>query len=254
MPSIDLNSDLGEGFGAWRMGDDAALMGVVTSANIACGFHAGDPVTMRRTVDVAAQRGISVGAHVSYPDLRGFGRRHVDLPHDELAADVLYQLGALDALARSAGTRVRYVKPHGALYNEMAVDEDLAAVVVSAIASFDDALPLITLPDSAAITAAQRLGLPIFREGFADRAYEPDGQLVSRAKPGAVLDNVQAIAARAVRMATDRMVAAIDGTPLRLDVDTICIHGDSPNAVASAVAVREALVDGGVALAPFTPA
>jgi len=254
MPSIDLNSDLGEGFGAWRMGDDAALLGVVTSANIACGFHAGDPVTMRRTVGVAAQRGISVGAHVSYPDLRGFGRRHVDLPHDELAADVLYQLGALDALARSAGTRVRYVKPHGALYNEMAVDEDLAAVVVSAIASFDDSLPLITLPGSAAITAAQRLGLPSFREGFADRAYEPDGQLVSRAKPGAVLDNVQAIAGRAVRMATDRMVVAIDGTPLRLDVDTICIHGDSSTAVASAVAVRDALVDGGVALAPFIPA
>jgi UPF0271 protein len=251
---MDLNSDLGEAYGAWRMGDDEALLGIVTSANVACGFHAGDPVTMRHTVAMAARRGISVGAHVSYPDLRGFGRRHMELPPDELTADVLYQLGALDALARSCGTRVRYVKPHGALYNDMVVDEKLARIVVTAVASYDAELPLLTLPGSAVTVAGREIGLPVFNEGFADRAYQPDGQLVPRSRPGAVLSDANAVAQRAFLMARGDQILAADGTPLRLDIVTICIHGDSPGAVAMAGAVRAALVDGGVPVEPFVPA
>ena len=248
---MDLNSDLGEGYGAWRMGDDEALLDVVTSANVACGFHAGDPVTMRRTVQLAAERGISVGAHVSYPDRRGFGRRHVELPPDEIAADVLYQIGALDAMARSAGTRVRYVKPHGALYHAVVVDEEIAAVVVAAILAFDPGLPLLTLPGSVGFRIADRLGLPVRGEGFADRTYRPDGRLVARGEPGAVLDDPAIVAERARRIAIGEIIPAIDGTPLRLSVDTICIHGDSPGAVAMARSVRAAIEAGGIPLVPF---
>jgi UPF0271 protein len=252
MAAIDLNSDLGEGYGPWRMGDDEALLDIVTSANIACGGHAGDPLTMQRTVRSAGRRGISIGAHVSYPDLRGFGRRHLEIRPDEIGAEVLAQLGALDAIARGAGVRVGYVKPHGALYNEMVVDPELAAAVVAAIASFDATLPLLTLPGSVAIEAAARQGLPVYREGFPDRAYQPDGRLVSRGQPGAVLHDPQVVAARAVRMATEGSTLALDGTPVALQVDTICVHGDSPDAVATASAVRTALTASDVTLAPFT--
>lgn len=251
---MDLNSDLGEGFGSWQMGDDAALLGVVTSANIACGFHAGDPATMRRTVGMAIERGISIGAHVAYPDLRGFGRRNVDLPQEEVAADVLYQIGALEALARAAGGSVNYVKPHGALYNQMMVDAELAQTVVSAILSFQETLPLLALPGSVAQRAAQQAGLPCYGEGFADRAYEPDGRLVSRSKPGAVLHDPAQVAARALRMVCEGTVVTIDGSVLALDVATICVHGDSPGAVEMALAVRATMQDAGVELAPFVAA
>jgi len=251
---MDLNSDLGEGYGAWSMGDDDALLNIVTSANVACGYHAGDPVTMRRTVATAAERGISVGAHVSYPDRRGFGRRHVVMSAEELAADLLYQLGALEAMTRVAGTRVRYVKPHGALYNEMAVDAELAATVAGAIAAFDPALPLLGLPGSVALAEAERAGLPVFREGFADRAYDRDGRLVPRGRPGAVLHDPDLVAARVLRMARGEDIEAEDGTSLRLDVDTVCIHGDSPGAVDMARRVRDVLGEAGVAVAPFVRA
>ncbi len=248
---MDLNSDLGEGYGAWRMGDDAALLQTVTSANIACGFHGGDPAIMQRTVRTAVERGIAIGAHVSYDDRRGFGRRHLDVPPDELAADVLYQIGALDAIARAAGGSVRYVKPHGALYNEMAADAGLASVVASAVASFDKSLLLLTLPGSRVFEAAAAAGIGCVAEGFADRAYEPDGRLVSRAQPGAVLRDPAQIAERALRMAREGTMIARDGSVLELAVDTICIHGDSPGAVEIARAVRAAFDAGGVPLAPF---
>ena len=252
MASIDLNSDLGEGYGAWRMGADDQLLDIVTSANIACGFHAGDPLTMRRTVRSAVRRGVAIGAHVSYPDLRGFGRRHMTMPPEEVAADVLYQLGALDALARVDGSRVRYVKPHGALYHDMAVDEALAMAVVLAIASYDESIPMLGMPDTAAIAAAQKHGLATYHEGFADRAYQADGRLVPRSQPGSVLSDPQQVAERALKMATERTVVAVDGSLLSLAVDTICIHGDSPDAVESARAVRAAMLVGDVALTPFT--
>lgn len=252
--TIDLNSDLGEGFGSWQMGDDAALLGVVTSANIACGFHAGDPATMRRTAAMAVQRGISIGAHVAYPDLRGFGRRNIDLPREEVFADVVYQIGALEALARTVGGSVAYVKPHGALYNQMMVDVELAQTVVSAILSYRPTLPLLVLPGSVAQRIAQQVGLPNFSEGFADRAYEPDGQLVSRNRPGAVLHDPTQVAARAVRMVREGTVVTIDGSVLSLDVATLCVHGDSPGAVEMARAVRAAMLDAGVELAPFVAA
>lgn len=249
--TIDLNSDLGEGFGSWQMGDDEALLGVVTSANIACGFHAGDPVTMRRTAAIAVERGISIGAHVAYPDLRGFGRRHIELTEEELVSDVLYQIGALEALTRSVGGQVSYVKPHGALYNELMVDAELASRVVSAIFSYRPTLPLLVLPGSVAQKICEEVGLPNFSEGFADRAYEADGQLVSRNRSGAVLHDPAQVAARAVRMVIEGTVESIDGSTLTLDVATICLHGDTPGSVEIARAVREAMAKAGVELAPF---
>jgi UPF0271 protein len=249
---MDLNSDLGEGFGAWRMGDDESLLAIVTSANIACGFHAGDPAIMHRTVRVAIERGVAIGAHVSYPDLRGFGRRHVDLPNEEIAADVLYQIGALEALAVSGGAHVAYVKPHGALYNEMAVDAALADTVVGAIVSYRDSLPLLSLPACEVTRSTERLGLPNVSEAFPDRAYEPDGRLTPRSRPGAVLHDPDEVARRAVQMATDGTVVATDGSIVRLDVQTLCVHGDGPAAVQSARAVRAALTAAGVKLAPFS--
>jgi UPF0271 protein len=248
---MDLNSDLGEAYGAWTMGDDEAVLDVVTSANIACGFHAGDPVTMHRTARSAVSRGIAIGAHIAYPDLRGFGRRHVALAPEELTADVLYQLGALDALATAAGGRVSYVKPHGALYNEMAVDDALARTVLTAITSFSTTLPILTLPGSATERVAAELGTPCFTEGFADRGYTDNGQLVPRTQPGAVLHDPDAIAERVVRMATEGTVVTASGSVIEVDVATVCIHGDTPGAVRIAHAVRDALLAAGVGLAPF---
>jgi UPF0271 protein len=240
---IDLNSDLGEGFGAWRLGDDEALLDVVTSANVACGFHAGDPITMRRVCLAAAARGVAIGAQVGYRDLAGFGRRRIDMAPDELAADVLYQLGALDAFARAAGVRVRYVKPHGALYNTAADDAGQANAIVAAVLAYDATLPLLGLPGSALARAAADSGVPFAAEAFADRAYTPDGRLVPRSEPGAVLTDPQTIAARAVAFVRDGPAVPA----------SICVHGDTPGAVAIARAVRDALSADGVQLVPFVP-
>jgi len=237
---LDLNSDLGEGYGRWALGDDAALLEVVTSANVACGFHAGDPATIDRTVRTAVERGVAVGAQVSYPDLVGFGRREIDVPPDELTADVLYQLGALEAFAKAAGSRVRYVKPHGALYNRIARDPVQAAAVVEAIRRYDPALPLLTLPGSVAMEAAGEAGIPSVGEGFADRAYTAEGRLVSRREPGAVLHDPEQVAARAVVMATEHRVEAAGGEQVAVEVRSLCVHGDTPGAVDLARAVRTA--------------
>jgi len=248
---LDLNSDLGEGYGRWALGDDTALLEVVTSANVACGFHAGDPATIDRTVRAAVERGVSVGAQVSYPDLAGFGRREMDVAPADLTADVLYQLGALEAFARAAGSRVRYVKPHGALYNRIARDPVQAAAVVEAVRRYDPALPLLTLPGSAAMDAARDAGVPAVAEGFADRAYTADGRLVSRRDPGAVLHGPDQVAARALVMATEHRVEAVDGTQVAVEVRSLCVHGDTPGAVDLARQVRAALERAGVTLEPF---
>lgn len=233
---IDLNADLGEGFGVWRLGDDDALLHVVSSANVACGFHAGDPVIMRRTCALAAGRGVAIGAQVAYRDLAGFGRRRMDIAPDELSADVLYQIGALDGFARIAGARVRYIKPHGALYNTAVEDRPQADAVAAALAAYDPALPLLGLPRSALQGAAEDAGLRFVREGFADRAYT-GGRLVDRREPGAVLTETSAIVAQALRLAET--------------VDSICLHGDTPGAVDHARAVRAALEQAGATIEPF---
>ena len=248
---MDLNSDLGEGYGHWTLGDDDALLEVVTSANVACGFHAGDPATIDRTVRTAVERGVAIGAQVSYPDLVGFGRRDMDVPPDDLTADVLYQLGALDAFARAAGSRVRYVKPHGALYNRIAGDPVQAAAVVEAIRRYGPALPLLTLPGSVAMQAAGAAGIAAVGEGFADRAYTADGRLQSRREPGAVLHDPDLVAARALRMATEGRVETVGGGEVAVEIRSLCVHGDTPGAVAMAKAVRAALDRAGVRLEAF---
>jgi UPF0271 protein len=249
--SVDLNSDLGESFGAWSMGDDAALLRLVSSANVACGFHAGDASTMLATCRGAAGNGVTVGAHVSYRDLAGFGRRSMDVPPAELRDEVLYQLAALAGLARVAGTSVRYVKPHGALYNRIVADERQARAVVDAVAAFDPRLALLGLAGSAVERAAEEAGVRFVREAFVDRGYRPDGTLVPRTEPGALLHDPAEIAARAVRMVTDGRVVAVDGSDIRVQVDSLCVHGDTPGAVAMARAVREALTAAGVGVEPF---
>ncbi|CAM3071574.1 LamB/YcsF family protein [Paracoccus nototheniae] len=251
---IDLNSDLGEGFGAWSMGDDASMLGIVSSANVACGFHAGDPRGLLETLRQAAARGVAVGAHVSYPDRVGFGRRPMDVTADELTADVIYQIGALQGLARAAGTRVSYVKPHGALYNTIADDARQADAVIAGVLAADPALVLMGLAGAPVLDRARRAGLSVVAEAFADRAYTPGGALVSRRDPGAVLHDPDLVAARMVRLATDGVIEAVDGSTLTLRADSICVHGDSPGAVAMAAAIRAALQDRGVAIAPFAGA
>ena len=254
MRTIDLNSDLGEGYGAWTMGDDAAMLGIVSSANVACGFHAGDPLTIRATVDGAAARGVAVGAHVSYPDRVGFGRRPMDVTSAELTADVIYQIGALQGIARAAGTRVAYVKPHGALYNTIATDARQADAVIAAIREIDPSLVLMGLSGTRILDRAADAGLATVAEAFGDRAYTPDGQLVSRREKGAVLHDADAVAARMLRLAVEGVIEAIDGSVLRLQADSICVHGDSAGAVEMARRIREELVAGGVAIAPFAGA
>jgi UPF0271 protein len=248
---IDLNADLGEGFGIWRLTDDEALLDVVTSANVACGFHAGDPATMRRVCDLAAERGVAIGAQVGYRDLAGFGRRRIDVAPGELAAEVMYQLGALDAFARAAGSRVRYVKPHGALYNTAADDPVQAAAVASAVAAVDASLPLLGLPGSALATAAAQADLPFVAEGFADRAYTPAGRLVPRTEPGAVHADPAAAVAQAVSIARRQQVTALDGTPVDVPAASICVHGDTAGAVLLTREIRRVLEDAGIAVAPF---
>ena len=249
--SIDLNADLGEGFGVWRLGDDDALLDLVTSANVACGFHAGDPSTMRRVCSRAAAAGVAVGAQVSYRDLAGFGRRFIDVDPAELADDVLYQLAALDGIARTAGTRVSYVKPHGALYNAAVTHAGQAAAVVDAVLAFHRRLPVLGLPGSALLRTAEAAGMRPVAEGFADRGYTPDGRLVPRRQPGALVHQPAVVAERAVRMATEGVVVAVDGTTLLMPVESVCVHGDTPGAVELARAVRTALAGAGVAVRPF---
>jgi UPF0271 protein len=249
--TIDLNADLGESFGRWRLGDDDAMLDVVTSANVACGFHAGDPATLLRTCELAAERGVVVGAQVGYHDLPGFGRRFVDIDPVDLVADVVYQVGALQALAAASGTRVSYVKPHGALYNAVVHHEVQAAAVVEAVRRVDPTLPLLGLPGSQLLRLASEAGLPTVHEAFADRAYAPDGRLVPRSQPGAVLHDPDQVASRVVRMVVEGTVQAVDGSSLRVAAQSICLHGDSPGAVSMAVAVRRALESAGLRLAPF---
>ncbi|MGA9748752.1 MAG: 5-oxoprolinase subunit PxpA [Nocardioides sp.] len=249
--SVDLNSDVGESFGRWQLGDDEAVLGLVTSANVACGFHAGDARTLRQTCAVAAREGVVVGAQVGYRDLAGFGRRFIDVDPVELADDVIYQIGALDALARVEGIRVRYVKPHGALYNAIVHHEAQAQAVVDAVRAYDPDLPLMGLPGSAVLAAADRAGLRTVREAFADRAYTPDGTLVSRREPGAVLHDPAEVARRVVQMVTEGSLSALDGTTVAVEADSICVHGDSPGAVEMAGRVRSELEAAGVELVAF---
>jgi 5-oxoprolinase (ATP-hydrolysing) subunit A len=250
---IDLNADLGESFGQWRLGDDEAMLGVVTSANVACGFHAGDPLTLSRTCTAAAERGVVIGAQVGYRDLAGFGRRFVDVSPDDLYADVLYQLSALDGISRTVGGAVTYVKPHGALYNAVVHHEQQAAAVVHAISDYSPGLPVLGLPGSVFLTAATQAGLRAVPEAFADRGYAASGTLVARTEPDALLDQPAQVAARVVKLVTEGRVAATDGTDVMVQAESVCVHGDSPGAVEMARAVRDALAQADVRLAAFAP-
>lgn len=252
MTRIDLNADLGEAFGRWRL-DDTAMLDVVTSASIACGFHAGDPRVMREIVAAASARGVAIGAHPSYPDLVGFGRRELAASPAEIEADVIYQIGALAGVCAAAGARLRYVKPHGALYNRAARDAAAADGIARAVRGVDASLVLLGLAGSELIRAGERAGLSIAREAFVDRAYRADGSLVPRAERGAVLSDIATVAERALRMVRDREVEAMDGTALRMEADSLCVHGDGPEALALVVAVRARLERAGVEIAPFAP-
>ncbi|MEX1165003.1 MAG: 5-oxoprolinase subunit PxpA [Nitriliruptor sp.] len=240
-PTVDLNSDLGESFGRWTLGDDAAMLDHITSANVACGFHAGDPSTIRRCCEDAAARGVTIGAQVGYPDLVGFGRRFLDMASGELGDAMTYQLGALEALARVSGSRVAYVKPHGALYNATVHHSAQAAAVVAAVLAYDPTLPIVGLPGSQLLERAAEAGLRCVPEAFADRAYTPEATLVPRDQAGAVLHDPDEVAVRAVRMVTEGRVTAIDGSTVEVAAETICLHGDTPGAAAMAVATRRAL-------------
>ena len=249
---MDLNSDMGESFGAWTMGDDAAMLEIVSSANIACGFHAGDPAGLLDTLRAAAARGVAVGAHVGYRDLAGFGRRAMDVAARDLTAEVIYQIGALEGLARAAGTRVTYVKPHGALYNTIAHGGTQAEAVIAAIRAYDPALPLMALAGAPLIARAQAAGLTVVPEAFADRGYRADGQLIARSQPGAVLHDPDLIAQRMLRLTREGVIAAQDDTLVPIAAQSICVHGDSPGAVAIARRIRALFDAEGVPLGPFT--
>lgn len=252
MARIDLNADLGEGFGIWQLGDDDAMLGIVSSANVACGFHAGDPAGLLRVCRSAAQRGVRIGAQVSYRDLAGFGRRFIDVEAEELLADVVFQIGALQAIAQAAGSTVTYVKPHGALYNSIVSHREQAAAVAAAVSTVDASLPVLGMVGSAFFDEADRLGLRTVAEVFADRAYQPDGRLVPRREPGAVLDDPAMIARRVVHMVNSGEVTATDGTVLQVSAESVCVHGDSPGAVQIAAAVHEQLRTAGVEIGAFS--
>ncbi|WP_457149057.1 LamB/YcsF family protein [Mycobacterium sp. URHB0021] len=249
--TVDLNADLGESFGVWQLGDDDAMLDVVTSANVACGFHAGDAATLAKTCRAAAARGVRIGAQVSYRDLAGFGRRFIDITPEDLTADVIYQIGALQALAHVAGSTVSYVKPHGALYNTIVGNHGQARAVAEAVRAVDPGLPVLGLSGSVFFAEAQELGLRTVSEAFADRAYRSDGQLISRRVPNAVLHDVEEIVNRVVLMVTAGRVAAVDGSTIPITVESVCVHGDSPGAVQIANAVRDRLRRDGVELRPF---
>jgi len=251
MKRIDINSDLGESFGPWPMGDDTAMLSIVTSANIACGFHAGDPAGILAVLREAFRCGVSVGAHVGYRDLVGFGRRNMDPSSAELVGDTIYQIGALQGLARAAGTKVGYVKPHGALYNTIAHDTRQAADVIEGIKAVDPSLALMVLSGAPVVAQARAAGLTVICEAFADRAYNTDGSLVSRRLPGAVIHDPQSIAERMLRLAVEGRITAVDGTDIALDAQSICVHGDTPAAVGIARGLRAALVAEGIELRSF---
>ncbi|MCO5732596.1 LamB/YcsF family protein [Rhizobium sp. SSA_523] len=251
MRDIDINSDLGESFGAWTMGDDAAMLDVASSANIACGFHAGDPLGIFRTLTMAADRRVAVGAHVGYRDLAGFGRRAMVVSSQELRSEVIYQIGALQALAKAAGTCVTYVKPHGALYNAIAFDERQAADVIAAIQAVDPTLTLMALAGSPLIAQARAAGLDVVAEAFADRAYTADGELVSRLEKGSVLHEPEEVAARMIRLVREGVIESVDGKPVRIEAQSICVHGDSPDAVAMARCLRMRLQEAGLTIRAF---
>jgi UPF0271 protein len=250
---IDLNCDMGEGYGAYRMAPDRELLEHVTSASVACGFHAGDPRTMDATVQAAVAAGVAVGAHVSYPDLVGFGRRHIQVSGEELTTDVLFQIGALEAFCRRHGTSVAYVKAHGALYNDLAEDESLADALAAALLAYGGDLPALVLAGSPAVAVLQGRGVPVAREGFADRAYTPDGRLAPRRAGGAVITDPVEVTDRALRLAAGESVTASDGTDVEIGADSICIHGDTPGSVGLARRVRQALLGRGVEVRPFAP-
>lgn len=254
MTTIDLNSDLGEGHGSWIMGDDDALLSVVTSANVACGFHAGDPAIMRHVTRQAVANDVSIGAHVAYRDLTGFGRRFMDIDTPTLIDEVTYQIGALDVFARQAGGKITYVKPHGGLYNAIVTHEQQAQAVVTAVAEFDSSLVLMGLPGSVVLDLAEKAGLQTAHEAFADRAYTPEGHLVSRKETGSVLHDPEEIARRCVAMATGEPITDINGDQLLLRPDSICVHGDTAGAVQIAQSVRTALEEAGLDLGPFARA
>ena len=248
---MDLNSDLGESFGAWTMGDDAAMLDIVSSANVACGFHAGDAAGILATLKAAQARNVVVGAHVAYRDLAGFGRRNMDVASSDLVADVIYQIGALQGLAHAAGTAVKYVKPHGALYNTIAQDKRQATDVINAIKAIDPSLVLMALAGSPLISWARDAGLSVVAEAFADRGYTPQGALVSRREKGAVLHDEKLIAERMLTLVRDGVIEAVDGSLVRVEADSICVHGDSPGAVAIARQLRQRFEQEGVNIASF---
>lgn len=251
MKTIDLNSDLGESFGSWTMGNDAAMLAIVTSANVACGFHAGSPAGILETLRAAQSHGVKVGAHVAYPDLVGFGRRNMDIASDELKADVIYQLGALQGLAKAAGVSVRYVKPHGALYNTIAHDERQALAVIDAILAVDSQLPLVGLSGSPILKLAESRGLKTLSEVFADRAYHADGTLVARKDSGSVLHDADLVAKRMLQLVRVGGVTSIEGIFTPLKADSICVHGDNPGAVEIARRVRALFEEEGITVQSF---
>jgi UPF0271 protein len=243
---IDLNADVGESFGAFAIGEDAAVLRSITSASIAAGFHAGDPSVLRRTIRLARAQGVAIGAHPGFPDLVGFGRRELQVTPAEAEDLVLYQVAAVAGVAAAEGVALQHVKPHGALFNMAVRDAALAAAIARAVAAFDRSLMLFGLPGSESLKAGRAAGLRVAAEVFADRAYEPDGSLRSRSKPDAMIHDPAHIVSRAVRMAKDHVVNAYDGTPVALEADTICIHGDTPGAAALAATLRAGLEAAGV--------
>jgi UPF0271 protein len=252
MTEIDLNVDAGESFGAWRMGDDAALFAAVSSANLACGFHAGDPGTIRKSLQLALEAGVAIGAHPGLPDLVGFGRRPMNHTPQEVHDDTLYQLGAMYAFVRAAGATLHHLKPHGALNTAVAESSDEHAdAIVLATREFDPALPVVAIAGSRLQRAAERARHPVVAEGFPDRAYTADGSLARRGTPGAIIHDADVAAARAVRMALDGTIEALDGTVVELQPGTLCIHGDNPGSVATAQAIRAALEREGVTIRAF---
>jgi UPF0271 protein len=246
MRTIDLNCDMGEGFGPWRMGNDAELMNYVTSVNIACGFHAGDPTIMRKTVALAAEKGVAIGAHPSFPDLQGFGRRNMSLHPSEIFDLVLYQVGALKAICESAGTNLRHVKPHGALYNQAARSEEIAGAIAETVRSIDKDLILYGLSGSSLISEAEKVGLKAASEVFADRTYQPDGSLTPRSQPDALITESGVAIWQAIQMVRNGTVTSTNGDLVPLIAETICVHGDGPNAVDFAASLREAFRDNGI--------
>ncbi|ASJ02501.1 lactam utilization protein LamB [Thermococcus profundus] len=248
---VDLNADLGESFGRYKLGLDEEVMNYITSANVATGWHAGDPLVMRKTVKLAKEKGVAVGAHPGYPDLLGFGRRYMRLSQEEARNYILYQVGALYAFVRAEGLKLQHVKPHGALYNALVTEEELARGVIEGIADFDKNLIFVTLSGSRPAEIAEEMGVKVAHEVFADRAYNPDGTLVSRSKPGAVIEDREEIAERVISMVKDGGIKAINGEWIELKVDTICLHGDNPKAVEIAAHIRKVLEEEGIKVAPM---